>query len=363
MAGWRYLARRLNGDGTETPLHDAVPLTKVSLDRELSGPGGIDASLEPEQQALKTLDGSPLLVPWSTAIYAEKDGQIWHGGILTNLNDGGPKLSLTCTGFTGYAQDQIFNSEFSGVNVDPLDVLRMLWTHIQSKQYGNIALQVDPLKSPVRMGTVDTPESTADGPFVMGWWETHNIGQVIDDLAKDTPFDYRMVHYWDGDIIRHRLELGYPVLGSRRADLRFVVGENIMMIPEIDYEGDSYADAVMVLGAGEGRKMIRGISSRPTNRLHRAVVAERKDANTVQKALRAAEQELALRQGLPDLGAFTVTSMPHAEIGSYDVGDEVQIQTRAGWHDGLDVWVRIIGITTNPETDQDELTVVRSERA
>lgn len=363
MTGWRYLARRLNGDGTETPLHDNIQLTGVSLDRELSGPGGIDGALEPEQLAIKTLDGSPLLVPWSTAIYAEKDGEIRAGGILTNLVDGGPKLSLTCTGFSGYAQDQVFWGEYSGVGVDPLDIVRMLWAHMQGKAGGNIPLQIDGLKTPVRIGTKDTPDNTTDGPYVLGWWDTHNIGQVIDDLASGTPFDYRVKHYWDGEIIRHRLELGYPSLGTRRPDLRFVVGENIMMIPEIDYAGEDYADSVVVLGAGEGRKMIRTVAGRTPTRLHRCAVVERKDADTQAKAVKAAERELAFRQGVPDLGAFTVTSMPHAEIGAYDVGDEVQVQTRTGWHDGLDIWVRIIAISTNPETDQDELTVVRTDKA
>lgn len=364
---WRYYARRMNGDGTSSPLMHGVPLLAPKLDRELSGPGGFDAEIAPERTlGYKAFDGKPLFIPWSTAIFVEKGGYLRGGYLLTDVEDTGKTLQLTGAGFGAYPAGQPYVGDYSGIQVDPLDVVRMLWAHVQGRLDGNLGLVLDGTTSPVRWGR-EKPDGAAaaeEGPYVLGWWETHDIGKVIDDIAKTAPFDWRIKHAWDGENISHRMEIGYPSLGSRRRDLRFVIGENLIQpdIP-IKYQGEDFADEIMMLGAGEGRKMIRALRARyGTGRLRRTIVVQDKTLTSQEAADRAVMEELSYRLGSPELNELTLFDHPNAPIGSYDVGDEIEIRTKTGFHDNLDLWVRILAIQTEPEKNTETLTVARSEK-
>lgn len=361
---WRYYLFRANGDGTETPLyHSALPLLNVNIDVELSGPGGITASLKPEQRGLAAGDGSPLFVPWSTVLYAEKDGQIRQGGILTEPVDDGPELKLDFVGHSGYPAGQPYTGDQQWVQEDPLNIVRHIWAHLQGKQGANLGVVVDGTTSPVRVGkAVPEGETVAkdEGPYILGWWETHDLGKALDDLATETPFDYLLSHGWNGNTPAHRLQLGYPTIGRRRDDLRFVVGENIFVPPVVKYDGEDYADEVLLLGAGEGRKMIRGLQQRSgANRLRRTVVVEDKTLTSQDAADRAALDELSYRLGSPDIQTLVLGETAPA---GYGVGDEILVTTKKGWHDGLNLWVRILAVSTETETNVDTLTVARSEK-
>lgn len=375
MTGWRYIATRMNGDGTETPLSFDVPLSNVTITEDLSGPGGLKGSISPEQQGLKAEDGSPLFEPWSTAIYPEKDRQIRGGFLLADLPITGPKLEADCVGFTGYLNGQPYMGDLARIGVDPLDMARHLWQHKQGMKGGNLGLLLDSTKSKVKVGTAkQTKEFTTaagedvafeSGPYTLSWWKDHDMGKAFNDLALATPFDYRVDHSWAGDDseqIRHELRIGYPTIGARRTDLRFMVGENVFTQPTISYSGEEYASEVVVLGAGEGRKMIRDQDARITGRLHRAVVVQDKTVTSKAAALAMASRELAWRLGEEDLTEVIVTDHPHARLGSYYPGDEILIQSPPGWTSSLYLWVRIMTIRTEPAKDRSTLTVSRVEK-
>lgn len=625
---WRYFAARLNGDGTESPLDNDLPLSGVTLTWTLSGPDALQATITPEMRRLKGADGLPLFLPWSTAIYAEIDGIIRHGTILESLKPVGSSLSLTGVGFTGYPKDLPYTGERSSVGVDPMNEARHIWAHIQAARSGNLGVVVDDATSPVRIGTVATDvEFTTGGgedvafeagPYVLAWFQTDDLGAELDELAKGTPFDYRMEHDYtttasesvpasisvgsynlrgydkatfvsripdlvaamaghsiiglqeanesyqvsyqgstvneleaivaalgggwaslpagtgygvgivydtavyrvlnhrvyplgdsralnlaeleelatgarfhfgnthfahnDGalrtsqakqviaiirdlqwcvltgdfnnyatfadsprqlfnnaglrglrerrtDIVNagydskrdtitspwplngqwldevfttalvevtagrltpadgsdhamlsadltlaqtavqrarflsHFLRLGYPTLGRRLDDLRFVIGENVAEIPAVDFEGDDYADEVMVLGAGEGRKMIRATAVKPSGRLRRVAVVADKSQRSAASATSAASAEVAYRVGLPDVSDIAVRDHPHAPIGSWTVGDEIFLEGEAGWAGDIGLWVRIIEYSISPDTsDTARLTVVRTDK-
>lgn len=369
---WRYLAYRVHGDGTETLLSNDVPLQGVRLREDLSGPGGIEGEIAPEVLRLKTPTGDPLFDPWGTAIYAEKDGNIRAGALLADLLEEGPRLQLDTVGFTGYLAGQPYTGDWSRVQVDPLDVARHIWAHKQAIRGGNLGMTVDSTTSPVRIGTKEEDVkfitgngeevSFQAGPYTLQWWKDHDLGKAFDDLAAETPFDYLVTHSWDGEKIKHHLRLGYPTLGRRRHDLRFVLGENIFDHPPINYEGDAYASEVITLGAGEGRKMIRGGDSRTTNRLHRAAVVIDKTLRNKKSADTIAAQELAARIGDEDLDTLIVQEHPSATLGSFSPGDEILVQSPAGWTKEIYLWVRILSIVTEPEKNQATLTVARTDR-
>jgi len=370
--GWNYLAYRLNGDGTETLLSNDVPLSQPKIEHVLSGAGGVSGRISPEVSRLQTSKGDPIFDPWSTAIYAQKDGRIRGGGILVPLRSRGPELSLQAQAFTSYADGMPYFGELSRVNVDPMDMFREIWRHLQSFRGGNLGITLDTVKSPVRVGRkeervefkTDNGEDVSfeAGPHKLNYWDTTDLGAEAVRLAAETPFDFYETHAWSGEQVAHRIRLGYPRLGRRRKDLSFVVGVNIFTPPPVDWEGDDYASEVVVLGAGQGRKMIRGTASRQTTRLRRVAVVQRKDLRTKASANLAAASEVAARLGDADISEVVVSDHPNAPLGSYELGDEILVQTRRGWSQELRLWVRILAMTIDPLTDETVLQVARVEK-
>jgi len=194
------------------------------------------------------------------------------------------------------------------------------------------------------------------------WYQTDNLGGEIDKLAKETPFEYREAHVWNGDVIDHKLRLGYPMIGRRRHDLRFVVGENIQIVPSVDF-GTDYASEVLTLGAGQGRSMIRGTSARPDTRLRRVAVVPDKSLTKTTAANALAAQEVLRRSGLADVSEVTIIDHPHAPLGSFDVGDEILVQVGSGWADDLALWCRVTSMTISPDVlGAARLSILRTDR-
>lgn len=364
---WRYIAQDLpSGAFVDWDL----PLTGVQITRTLSGPGRLTGTIPVEVARLLGPDGQPVLRPWGTAVWAEVDGQIRGGGILTPLELDGPALSVDCVGFSGYPQGMPWTGDARAlVDVDPLDIVRTVWAHLQSYPAGNLGVVVDTTASPVRVGEPEKDVSLTTGagedvefqtgPFRLEWWSTHDLGQVIDDLAADTPFDYLEHTAWDGDDLVHRLQLGYPTIGSRRPDLRFAVGENVTVSPATSADDDDYASDVLALGAGEGKAMVRAAVHRDGPGLRRVHVYTDKTARSTTTLANAARRELDRLTGRGRLTTLTVADHPHARLGSFDVGDEIPIVGRAGWAD-LDTWGRVVELVIEPE-QSDRMTVTIQE--
>ncbi len=376
--GWRYFATRLNGDGTETMLDMDLPLENVTIEEVLSGDASISGEIEPAYSRLLGPDGEPILKEWSTAIYAESDGDIRGGSILTNSGFDGPNWSLECTGFTSYGRDLPYTgSGYFGVQVDPIDMARLVWTHIQNQTGGDIGLEWDTTttEGAVKIGTelkqvefdtVSGPVSFEAGPFKLAWYTSHDLQGIVDDLAGDTPFDYREKHSWNNDdTIRHFVEVGYPKLGRRRKDIRFVYGINIFESVQVERDGSMYASGTMVLGSGEGASMIKSIKeppSRPGGRLRRIAVVLDDTIKSRKAADKRADIENQWRAQLDDIESFVVTDHPHAPLGSAAVGDEIRIEGQGDWL-GVDMWVRILSISYQPANGKvAEYRVARTDK-
>lgn len=191
-------------------------------------------------------------------------------------------------------------------------------------------------------------------PFMLTWWDTHDLGGVIDDLARNTPFEYREKSEWSGEALTHRLEIGVPVLGSRRSDLRFEIGVNVTAPPPLN-ERD-YASEVLVLGAGEGRAMVRATTTGNPGRVRRAVVVERKDLTKTAAASIASKAAIAARKAEWDFDSLQVLDHELAPYGSFRAGDQIPVVGDAGWKQ-LDTWVRVLDITTDCVTGAMDLKV------
>lgn len=360
MSEWRYIASRLNGDGTETFLDYNLPLSDVSVQESLSGHGGLDAKISPEVARLKTPSGEPVFVPWSTAIYAEASGQIRGAGIVTQIPMDGPNLSLDCVGFSGYLDGQPWAGENKYDTADPLVIDRFIWSEFQKKPF-DIGLKPtgDDKSQMVRLSQTVTGKNEL---YYLAYWETLDLDKERTQLAEIGGYEWVTKHSWSGETIKHEIEYGYPKLGSRRNDLRFVVGENIMEDIPATNDGDEYASHVLVLGAGQGRKMVRAEANKNTKRLGRWQVVSDKAIGKDQVAMTRAETELKALAGELDITEITVWDHPNAPVGTYRAGDDILIQSGPGWADFGDLWVRILGIIHHPEKNTSTLQIRRSEK-
>lgn len=368
---WRYLAQRTR---TGEWLDWDLPLSEVQITYALSGPPGLNATISPEVARLIGEDGHPILSEWATTIYAEADGQIRFGGVLVHSSygdDGG--WQLECMGFSGYPTGIPYLGSYTEDSVDPLDVVREIWDHVQTHDggKGDLGVVVDDTSSPVRIGKVQkhipltTEDASVDSnpqPYVLVWWEAKDCGQEIDALAKQAPFDYLEEHAWDGDEVTHRLRLGYPRFGRKRDDLRFMQGENIAVLPSPEVQGDEFANEVYGIGAGEGSKALKTSVTENDGKLRRVHVFHNSGVDKKDRLDMLSREQLKIRNPMLQLADVQIIDHPNAPLGSWRVGDDILVQGEIPWRGEFSLWCRVVSATFAPEDPgQATLQLARSD--
>jgi hypothetical protein len=358
--GWRYIAERITGDGPGRFLSWSLPITNPKLTDVLSGPPQFTGTIDHAQARLLGPDGLPLLLDKATAIYAERDREIRGGWILQNTSETeDEQLEIDASGFCGYPTDKPYLDEYSAVDVDPADVVRRIWEHLQTFPGGQLGMTVGDTTTAVRIGTPKVEGDDTTGPFEMNYWSTDDLGAVIEELAKATPFDYHERHAWNADRtqILHFLDIGYPRLGSRR-DLRFVLGENITLSPVTTFGSQEAANEVVVLGAGEGRDQIRASAAVRDGRIREVATITDSHIQTQTDAENRARRELGARQGMATISQLHVRDHRLTRVGSWSVGDDIRVLADTAWAP-LDMWVRIVGSEISPDDGDDAVLTVR----
>lgn len=378
MTGWRYWATTLNGDGTETLDAVDVPFGDVTITKALSAPDAFSATLTPEHPVYQAGTGRPIFLPWSTAIYAERAGQIRAGVIVTSMTASAEQLKVEGKGFSCYLDGLPWtNTTRTYRDTDPAKIIRDLWVFAQMHTAGDLGVELVPtdLATRLRVG-VKTPEvknsagdvvtQAVDEPVLLARWETTDMGAVFQDMLTAGGIDYVEEHTATGDRITHRLRLAHPRMGRRRTDIGFVSGVNVATIPEVDLHVDDYASEVLVLAAGEGEKMLTAHARNDAaGRLRRVRVVQEKGVGRQATANASAELRLKRLAGLGhDVSRLVLVDHGLAPVFEIGLGDEVRLTGDAWWGGELDMWVRVLEITYAP-TSQDahaSLTVARTDK-
>lgn len=211
------------------------------------------------------------------------------------------------------------------------------------------------------------PQKDTEGeqlePFTLAWYADADLGAKLDTICEQGNFDYVEEHSWDGDAPRHVLRFAAPLAGRVRDDLRFVVGENIVEAPALTEKAEQIATEVVVLGAGEGRAMVRGTWKATTpGRLRRVKTVTDKSLRTKTDAdARAAREGKAATLGA-DIASIVVRDHPNAPLGSWGLGDTITARGDGqGWAGDWTMQLRIISYTLSPDKDTATLTVARGE--
>jgi hypothetical protein len=152
VTAWRFIAQRaLTGELLDLEL----PVALKTLRWDLSGPGAFRGEVAPDTGTLRAADGRLLLEEWGTLIYAEADGVIRWGGIVVSSKFEGKSWTVEAAGFTTYPNGLPFTSTYSKSGVDPADVVRDLWKHVQAHTDGDLGVVVEG-KTSARVGSDST---------------------------------------------------------------------------------------------------------------------------------------------------------------------------------------------------------------
>jgi hypothetical protein len=414
---WQYFAQRIL-DGTWLDRVGAQ-MSSVSMTWDLAT-DQFQGTITPMDRDRIAADGSPLFNEWSTAIYAVESGVIRWGGILVDSEFTGPGWALSAIGFRGYANGNMYTgADYSQSTVDPLDVVRYLWSYLQSQPNGNLGLTVDATKSTTVVGadayvvapgnqtlaqmaatanltlakinslntvarrkangfTVQTlpqtgnvpagvPVLTGSAPHVLAWYNATDCGQELTNLAQGAPFDMTESHTWTDatqNTVSHRLILGYPRVGSRESDLRFVEGENITKLVDTSRDGTKYANEILAVGAGTGSAAVRvNLGSPDQNRLRRCGSVVNSGINGANQLTSLAQRALTSLQAplAGQIASCTWLNHPNAPLGSFQQGDDILVTVMNGWMAGRSIWHRITSFTYEPATRTGTLTLARSD--
>lgn len=336
---WRIIAQRvLTGEF----LSWDVPLGGATTSRALSGPGGVFGKIDRELFNAVADDGLPLFDEWSTALYAEEQGQIKAGGIISKIIDLGTTRTVEASGFAAYPRGIPYAANYLPNDFpDPTDVFKHVWEYVQDFPNGNLGV------------TVNSPETwmvltNGSGPFTMRDFEYRDCGDTLDQLAQATPFDFLEQHSWGDDdhtVIDHRIEVAFPRLGRKRDDLRFADGENVVEFTHIEPRGDQYANDVYVYGRGQGSAMQRARSTAIDGRRLRrcAVVSLSAHGDTGYLKKRAAEERAARNLNV-DIPELRVKDHPNARITAINPGDDILFEADLPWRGYVRTWLRVLSV-------------------
>jgi hypothetical protein len=127
---------------SQTWVHRELPVDDLKLTYRLSGPNMITGTVAPENRELSEL--LVALPPWGTWIHVEEGGDVRASGILLPAQiEADGSMSVTAAGVSSYAGRIPFvGPNYNGVNVDPIDVVRKLWEHIQGFPRGDLGVTV-----------------------------------------------------------------------------------------------------------------------------------------------------------------------------------------------------------------------------
>ncbi|WP_127361528.1 hypothetical protein [Actinacidiphila soli] len=335
-----------------------LPLTDVSYGPELSGPGALQATLEPHLPHLL-----PSMVdPGNTLIFAERDSKLMWGGLVWRAEPEGGKYPIEAAGFGSYLARR--NDLHGNLNKrgpytygDPCKLIRDVWAYCQEQPDGNLGVVVDGTTSKAKIGTPAEP-------YASNWWETRTLADLVADaVATDGGPEWTEQVDWVNGQPQRRFRIGWPRLGTRRTDVSFTSGVNIASTEPVTYDGDTYAQVVVALGSGDGRARLRAVDAVRDGRLRLEEVLDLPAVKGTDQLAAKARTERIARQIRGDVQQVDIIDHPAARFGSFAVGDDVWVQIHDEWTD-YDGWARVTGWSLTPaQGDQQERMTVSLARA
>jgi hypothetical protein len=359
--GWRlYAQRTVTGEWLDTNVQMRADFT-WALGAANVANGVIPTALDQEDGP----DGHPLWLERGTTLYAEEDNRLAWVGLCSWQRPTKAGRALEFHGLTK-AYDLIgFDGVIREWQPDAFNLVGRLINNGEAQPDGNLGLTVvADGASPGYAGDEEPPakpavlkrrrgetaaafqkrrdarqkaleaweESYGDRePYVCAWWDAPYIGEEIAELATELPFDYYERHEWaNRAALTRRSELVLtPHKGRRRLSLALVEGINLASVIDPQTNTDGYGNNVVMLGAGEGRKMARAAIGARDMRVRTTRYVEAKNVHNTKRLEARARAEFAKLA----VGVTIDEAIMRGDLGGLELGDEVQIKSRifTGW--------------------------------
>lgn len=338
---------------------------KPKILRALTGPCNIQFEINFKDAENEGIYFKPngQLIHAEKLIYGER--KIWASGIVqpSQVDKQSGIMTLESSGFAGYPKGipALFN--WNPLTVDPYEIIHRMWDHIQSYPDSNLGVEVYPALSGLQM----LPGYAFDGEifnldffavFIRAVDKT-DMGDYMDKLARDTPFDIVEQSGWNEDrsAIWKKLFLGYPTAGAQQNALAFIQNENVIeMVPHIETEIDWVSD-VIIDGWFPGTEYSAQLTNADPTRYRRVIMQDDARINSNERAAAWAKRKLTRRQ-TPAYWESIIVDMghPNAPFGTYDVGDRIWV-TGTMPPDGADIRQlhKIITIAVDEESETCQL--------
>ncbi len=368
---WRLYARRTT---TGDMLHNDVPAV-CDLTWQLNATGHASGFIPSSLDVASGVDGRPIWLERGTTLLAEEDNRLKWVGLCSWQRPTAAGRELEFKGLTSHYDLIGFDGRIREWQPDPFDMVSRLMGNAHGQPDGDIGINLErqgnaptyagdeqppherPPKVKRRRGeTKDHFEERQDDrqkeqdqwdkaygdrePYSVAWWEAPYVLEEIRELAREIPFDWWEDHEWlnrDAFTAAHRLVVA-PRKGRQRSDLALVQGQNIAEALDPTTDSEGYGNHVVILGAGEGKKMRRAATGKRDGRVRTTRFGEAKHVRNHGRLQALARDRFARAKVAVKLDQAAM----RGDLGDLELGDEVLVDSDV--HTG---WCRVFGITRN----------------
>ncbi|MGW4030258.1 hypothetical protein ACWEFL_13175 [Streptomyces sp. NPDC004838] len=330
---------------------DILPLRDVQIDDYIGKPGSLSGTVPIPDAAIA--DRVHRVEEGRTAVYLERGGDLWWGGIiwtstLQSSERGVLTLGIQAATFDSYAGRRRIRENLSYTAQDQLELARELWRKLQSTSGGDIR---------VRYG-----QETSQVPRTISWrdGDETSFADAMDQLATmDNGFEHHIAVYRDpatGERVR-RLRLGSPRIRTGSTDL---ILDRPGTILSYSFPRDATRGGTTARTRGASVNSNQAAESRPL--VSTEIVADdliaggwprvdlsadHNEVSSVETLNSLARAELAQARGavvIPEIAIRLDGVVPPALLGR-----TARIRITDEWHpQGLDARYRVIGVKVSP---------------
>lgn len=342
---------------------DILPLRDVSFDDYIGKAGSLSGTIPIPNKDIA--DRVKKVQEGRTAVYLERGGDLWWGGIvwtatLQSSGRGVLTLGVQAATFDSYASRRRIRTDISFTTpTDQLEIARRLWKELDVQDDPTVPLPEG--KQPRRLGiSYGTEESEVLRTASWRNGDETVYLEALDQLASlQNGFEHQILVYRDpadGKRVR-QLRLGWPKIVNGATDLLF---DRPGVILSYSFPYDATRGGTTAMARGASTNSNAGTESRPihsTQQVASDLLADgwplidlSSDHNEVTDTLTLdslAKRELAEAQGavvIPSISIHLGGVVPPALIGRI-----ARIRITDEWYSqGLDARYRIIGVKVAP---------------
>lgn len=328
---------------------EEVPLRSVKWAKELNGPGSFEGTIDADHpKAVRNV-----VSPGARFIYVLRNGVPVWGGIIWVVRNKGGVLEIQAQGIWSYFRRRRIRWDATFTATDQFTIAQSLM-NTAATQPGAISVTVPATTSGV----------VRDRSFFA--LERKQLGEAVEQLAAvENGFDFEIVTSLSGATFTNDVVFHYPRQG-RRLSAVWDVSVHVTL-DEWEVDASAAANSISGLGSGDGDAALVLDAADPAKLTEYPLLedtASFKDVverSTLEAHTRA---ELTRRSSPTALPGLTLLPTAETTVGSFVVGDEVNLRGTRGWSE-LDGWYRIVGYEVSVSDEGDEkirVTIVDTEQ-